>query len=118
MNKSFFELARRISFKSLYKHRLGSVIVKKGKVLGLGYNSTRTHPRSNTPYHQTHAELSAILNSRLEDFTGCDIYVYRETPTGKIANSKCCIYCEKMIRSLGFKTIYYTNNNGYEKIVI
>lgn len=114
----FFELARRISFKSSYKHRLGSLIVKKGKVLGIGYNSNRTHPKSKNEFNMLHAELSAILNSRLEDFTDCSIYVYRETPTGKIATSYPCKHCYNMICSLGFKDINYTDYHGFKKEIL
>jgi deoxycytidylate deaminase len=112
--KRFFELARRISFKSQYKHQMGALIVKKGKVMGLGFNSTKTHPRASNPWKMIHAEMSAILNSRMEDFTGCSIYIYRETPTGKLGTSYPCKHCKRMIESLNFKDIHYTNYDGYQ----
>lgn len=117
MNK-FFNLARKMSFKSTYKHRMGSIIVYKGKVMGLGFNSTKTHPRSNHSHSMTHAELSAILNSRLEDFTGCSIFVYRELKNGSPAPSFPCGHCFKMLKSLGFKEILYTDYNEYKKEIL
>lgn len=118
MNVRYFNIARSISFKSKYKHRMGSVIVYKNKIISKGYNSIKTNPRANNPWNMLHAELSAILNSRLEDFNDCSIYIYRETPTGKIATSYPCKHCYNMIRSLGFKEIHYTDYNGFQKEVL
>jgi len=116
MKSRFFELAKKTSLKSRYKFKIGTIIVRKGKVISLGFNDNRTHPKSPTPYHQLHAELSAILNSGLKDFKDCEIYNYRETPTGKIAPSKPCIYCQKMLNSLNIKSVYYTDYEGYKKL--
>jgi len=116
MNKRFFELAEKISKKSVYKHRIGSVITfKDKKILGLGFNAVKTHPRSPQPHYRTiHSELSAILNSGLEDFTNCSIYNFRKTPGGKIALSFPCKYCMQLLINLNFKEINYSSNNGYE----
>lgn len=117
MNKRFFELAEKISQKSTYKHRIGSIITFKDKILGFGFNQLKTHPKSPQPYFKTiHSELSAILNSGLEDFTNCSIYNFRKTPGGKIANSKPCFHCENLLRSLNFKNIYFTDENGFKRL--
>lgn len=113
MNR-FFELARRISFKSSHHPAMGAIITFKGKVLGLGYNSTKTHPRSNHSFSMTHAELSAILNARLEDFSGCEIYIYRELKNGQPAPAKPCIHCSKMLKSLNFKNIHYSDYESFK----
>lgn len=116
MNKRYFDIAKRLSYKSDYKHRLGSVIVKKGKVIGLGINKMKTHPKSNTPYKTIHCEFDAVLNARIEDFKDCSIYIYRETPTGKIANSKPCKSCEAMLESIGMENVYYSHEEGFKRL--
>lgn len=115
MNKRHFELAKKLSHKSTYKYKLGAVLTKKNKVIGLGFNSIKTHTKSNHPFKMIHAEFDAILNSQLEDFSNCSIYVYRETKAGKPAMSYPCAHCLQMIRSLGIETIYFTDNEGFKK---
>jgi deoxycytidylate deaminase len=114
MNPRMFDIARKMAQKSSYKHQLGAVIVRKGKVLGLGHNSLKTHPRATNPWKMIHAELSAIINSREEDLTDCSIYVYRETPTGRIAPSFPCKYCFQLLKSLNIKEVCYTDYDGYK----
>lgn len=118
MNIRFFELARKMSLKSNHHHKLGSVLVRKNKPLGFGFNTIKTHSKSQHPFKSIHAEFSAILNSQLEDFKGCSIYIYRETLNGKIAPSFPCKWCQDMLRSLGIKEVYFTDYNGYQKKVI
>lgn len=114
----FFELARKTSFLSSYKHRLGAVITYKGKVVSKGFNVLKTHPRASNPWNLLHAETSAIINSRLEDFTDCSIYIYRETKTGKLGTSKPCKYCYNLLKVLNFKDIYYCDYDGFKREVL
>lgn len=110
----FFELARKMSFKSPHKPAMGSIITYKGRILGLGFNSCRSHPRANNPYSMLHAEVSAIINARKENFEGCDIFVYRELKDGTPALAKPCQYCYNMIKSLGFKSINYSDSGTFK----
>jgi len=116
MKIKFFELAKKLSQKSDHKRcRLGCVIVKKGNILGVGFNKMRTHSRSPHPYKFIHAELDALLNvARIEDLINSDLYIFRQTKDGILANSFPCIYCQELIREFKIKTIFYTAKNRYE----
>lgn len=116
MNKRNFELARKLSYKSNHHHKLGAVLTKRNKPIGFGFNQVKSHPKSPHPFKSIHAEFDAILNSKLEDFTNCAIYIYRETPGGKIANSKPCKHCEQMLKSLNIDNIYYSDSTGFKKL--
>lgn len=111
---NFFKIAKKISYKSTYKHKIGAVIVYKNKIISFGCNSMKTHPKSTNLFLKTHAELRAILNARREDFSGHEIYIYRETKgQGKIATAKPCKYCYNLIKSLSFKEIHYSDYKGF-----
>ena len=111
----FFNIAKKLSKKSDYKsYKLGSVIVKNNRIVGMGFNKDRTHPKSNSWDHYIHAELSAILNAG-EECQGSDIYVYRENRIGEISPSKPCVNCKKLIVAAGIKNVYFTVKHGYEK---
>lgn len=115
MKLKFFELAKKLSKKSNYtEHQLGSVIVRRNNIEGVGWNSSKTHPRSPTRYQRIHAEFSALLSTGREDLTGCDIYVYREVKNGQIANARCCVDCIKMLKQVGIKRMFYTSETGYK----
>lgn len=108
MKYRYFEVAERLAHKSIYKFRLGCVIVKGNRILGTGFNSTKTHPRSNDEFKTLHAETDALLSCNIGAAKGAVAYVYRITKDGKPAMSKCCESCEKMLKDAGIKRIYYT----------
>lgn len=114
MKEKFFNLARKLSYKSDYhSHRLGAVIVRNGDIVGVGFNKRKTHPLSKTRFNNIHAELSAVLNSGQESLYGCDIYVYRETKLGQPAMARPCAHCAEMLRQLSISNVYYTTDIGF-----
>jgi deoxycytidylate deaminase len=118
MKMRFFNLAEKLAEKSDHPtSNHGAVLVRKGKVLGLGFNRFKTHSRSNHPFKMIHAELSAILSSGLEDLSGCQLYVVRKRKNGELANSKPCQFCEKMLKLLQVDVVYYSTDNYFMKEV-
>lgn len=119
MKKKFFELAKKLSYKSDYEsHRLGAVITRGSDIVGIGFNKKKTHPLSTTRFNNIHAELSAIINSGIEDLSGCSIYVYRETKQKQIALARPCEHCVKMLKQVGISKVFYTTDNGYQQEVL
>jgi deoxycytidylate deaminase len=116
MKIKFFELAKKLSQKSDYNRcKLGCVIVKKGRILGVGFNKAKTSPKANNFNKSIHAELGAILNAGiLTDLAGSDLYVFRQTKDGILANSFPCVHCQDLIREAKIKTVFYTDKNKYE----
>lgn len=116
MKLKFFHLAKVISRSSDHpQHPMGAVIARGNKLVSIGHNKNKTHPKaSKHPFQRIHAELSAILNSR-EDLRGCDIYVYRETRNGTTGMAKPCIACESLIREVGISRVYYSDIDGFKE---
>ncbi len=115
MKMRFFELAKEVSKLSNYHtHKLAAIIVKGNRIISLGVNDQKTHPKSDTRFQKLHAELAAIIRSRA-DLRGASIYVYRETRNGEIGCSFPCSSCYSAIRSSGIKRIFFTDyNNSYK----
>lgn len=116
MKLKFFKLCAKLARNSDHpKHQLGSVIVsKKGRILSLGINKYKTHPKSPHSYKYLHAEVSALIN--LDDninLKDAVCYVFRETKDGLPAMSRCCDSCLKALKDAGIKTIHYSIENGY-----
>lgn len=119
MKIKYFELAKQLSFKSdHHSHKLGAVIIRKNKIVGLGFNKYKTHPKSFHPWKHTHAEFDALLGCSREDLKGASIYVYRQTKSGIRALSKPCASCMSMLTQAGISDIFYTTEGGYEHLWI
>ena len=121
---NYFDKAKNISFLSDFKQtHIGCIAVYKKQVIGIGYNTNKTHPiqlyynkyRENFDWNKNsqpklHAEISCLLSIKnLDiDFSKVKLYIYRANKNGDIALSKPCNACLKAISDLGIKRIYYT----------
>lgn len=86
-----------------------AIVCKKGKLLGKGFNSNKTHPKfgSKAPFYTIHAEGSAIIDcvrNRLIQHAHT-IYVYRKN----FLTAKPCHTCMEMLKKIGIQRIFYTN---------
>lgn len=115
MKTKFFKLAEKLAQKSDHPdHKHGAVLVRKNTVIGIGFNQLKTHTKSLNEFNMIHAEFSAILNSGLEDFSDCELYVVRKRKNGELANSKPCNSCFRMLKSLEIEKVFYSTNTKEE----
>lgn len=124
----YFELARREASCSTFdQYRLGAVITSGNYVVARGRNRPKSHPmqlkyekyRGRTGIrNHVHAEVDALIRSGYEDLTGCEIFVYRETKAGHLANSKPCPACMQAIKDSGIQYIYFTSEDGIKSIAL
>ena len=90
---------------------MGAVIVKGSRILGMGVNSSKTHPKSNGRFKTVHAEHQAIISCGLADLNNAVIYVYRETKDKHPAMAKPCDACSSLLKSLGIKKVFYSKKD-------
>lgn len=104
---TFFRLAKNVSKLSLHpKHKLGAVLVVKGKPISVGHNQYKTHPEAK--YTGLHAEIQAIKSSGKEKIKGSSIFVYREKKDESLGVSKPCKDCMKRLKKFGVRWVFYT----------
>ena len=137
INKGF-ELAKKASEFSDYNKKnihIGSVIMYKNRILGIGYNTNKTSPiQYKYNYYREkenkgkrtykvdkhlpclHSEMMCLINTKdiNIDWSKTAIFIYREN-CGNLRNCKPCIACEKALKDRGIKTICYTTEDGYCK---
>lgn len=131
MNKSqierYFKLAKNASeFGDYPRYKIGAVMAYKSRVLSVGWNAKREHPTQkryniargfdvDSTKNSLHAEIYAILKVKDMDinWSKVSIFVYRECKNGMRALARPCPACEKAIRDLGIKHVYYTGKNSY-----
>lgn len=124
--RAYFKAAKAVSELSDYhQHKLGCVIVKGHKIISSGFNSsTKCDPiqsrLDSNKYGcecpgKVHAEINALLPfiKNKENISGASIFVYRQHKNGIPARAKPCSTCEAVIRAMGIKKVYYSEENGY-----
>jgi deoxycytidylate deaminase len=116
-NLRFFNLARQLSLKSTHHtHRLGCVLVRGTKVIGVGYNQLKSHPNSPDDWKTVHAEFHAVLGVSPADLHKARAYVYRESKSGDWALAKPCTSCQKLLRDCGVVEVLFTTSSGYDTL--
>ena len=99
-------------------YMVGAVLMRQGRVIGFGWNwFKKSSPDSKTRHNGLHAEYSALASfcgyrDRFFDLRGTTLFVARTTRSGKIAMSKPCDGCQRVIASLRISKVYYTNEGG------
>jgi deoxycytidylate deaminase len=87
------------------------------KVLTVGRNSSKTHPRvaeltGDPEKCCLHAEMDAIFKAEkiIRSFKRCSLYVVRVSNiSDDFLYSKPCEYCQKLISRYPFKKVVYSN---------
>lgn len=118
MNLRLFELARKVSYRSPSRFKLGAVITtKKNQVISVGFNNmNKTHPSCKHTYNNClHAEIHALIGVDYESTKRGNAYVYRETKDGKLANSKPCPACSQALKLAGIRNVYYSSIDGFKR---
>jgi deoxycytidylate deaminase len=121
-----YELARIASLKSSF-HRChtGAVAIYGNKVLAYGWNSDKNsllQARYNTLTNRfdiyehkssIHAEMMVVDKIKYLDidFSKVRIYVWRGKDVPLL--SKPCVACERALRDLGIRRVFYTGNNSF-----
>jgi deoxycytidylate deaminase len=112
-------IAARTAQKSVFRHKHGSVIYKGHKIISVGYNKNKTHPKALEFYEFPfiHSEFDALLRAK------CDVHGYtlvcaRVNKYGELMNSKPCDACMAAMRAYGIKTIVFYGNSRLQKVIL
>lgn len=115
----FLDLAKKLSYKSSYHHKIGAVVAKKNKIISLGFNKpNKTHPASPNRFKTYHAEFDAIIGIDKKDLVGSTIYIFREHKNGNLASAKPCSDCAALIAHCGIKKVVYSDYNDIKEYVV
>ncbi len=125
-HRAYFDAAASVArLSDFHRINIGCVVVYKHKIISSGFNNNKSNPlqkRLNKyrfeedSTHSMHAETQALLpliNRRDIDFSHVQLYMCRRYKDGQLAPCRPCPSCMALIRRLGIRHIYYTNNNSY-----
>lgn len=125
MYKKFIDITRALMVEGFETKTFHTTfILKKNRLQKIGINVNKTHP-ANLKYKYfakdgidirsmvgVHSELSAILKYGKEDCSDCTFVNIRIDKNGKPAMSKPCKGCQDLLKQVGFKKLFYTNEDG------
>ena len=112
--------ATEIAQGSDYKQRHGAVLYKRGRIISIGYNKKKTHPKT-VPFYKwryLHAEFDSILKVDVEEVEGASIACVRINRAGDLMPSRPCCECIKMLSFYGVIDMVYSSRNGIGKEII
>lgn len=123
---AFFNAARAVSKLSDFPRvAVGSVAVYKHRIISSGCNSRKTDTLQkkyniyrfveDTPasIHSEIACLKPLIGRKDIDFRYVDLYVYREDKNGMPLLARPCRSCEKLIRDLKIRKVFFSTYGGY-----
>lgn len=95
------------------RFRLGSVVVKSGKVLSVAANRWRnTEPIPGQPLHYMSIDAEVGALKQVPNPEGATIYVTRVGRTGNLTMARPCIRCQLEIVQAKVKTLVFTDWDG------
>lgn len=107
------------------KPKLEARVYRKGRLICAGYNSytkssklQRLYGGFKKPY--VHAELDAIRNALyhvgMAGLASCELWIERYRADGTLGLARPCECCRRALEAFEFKSVYYTTENGWEKL--
>ena len=100
---------------------LGAVVAHGNRPIAFGMNTTKTNPNNpklsesypNNVCAEVNAVQSALKFISRSDLANCDVYVTRLKNNFKsFGNSKPCSVCQRYLKDLGIKNVYYIEVRG------
>ena len=127
----YFDKASKVAeISDFAKINIGCVAVYQGTIIGVGFNTNKTHhmQKKYNRYRngenfipKLHAEINCLNSIRYLDinFSKVKLYIYRKRKSAKYGICRPCPSCLAAIKDLGIKHIYYTTDEGfvYERMV-
>lgn len=105
----FFSICHRLASKSHHsRFHHGSVVVhRRSAIIGRGYNRQNSH-----------AEVNAVKSiDKYYLYDNLAVYVCRVNSQGGFMNSKPCSRCMEFMKDNGVRRVYFSDSNGFSKII-
>lgn len=120
------ESATEFAYQSEENFRHGAVLFSGKRMISCGINKRgalrwarkayidiRSEKTWRKSYANIHAEINCLNNIDREMYRGKDIAVVRIHKNGRLANSRPCECCQRVLRQRGIKRIYYSIDDDY-----
>lgn len=95
-------------------YRVGAVLLKGRKIVNAKTNTGKSHRilAAFTSFPLLHAETNCVVSHGFDNCDGLSIAVARVHKNGDLSMARPCPTCEKVLKEVGIKKVYYTTWNG------
>lgn len=107
------------AMRSEFRQRLGAVIFKGQRILGVGYNRVGCSQNRLKASHwqdSRHAEVDALLDAlrrhSAEELRGADILVVRLKKDNSFGLALPCNHCYNTLKNIGIRRVHFSDNDG------
>ena len=115
MSDRLFSLACKVAAASSQYRRHGAIIARGSRVISVGVNSAKTHPKAGRKGRHIHAELAAIIASG-SHVQGATLYSARVLSDGSPGLSRPCVHCSELLRAYGVKYAVFHDGENVVKM--
>ena len=102
--------------KSTYIFKVGCVIFKGKRIIGVGHNgirSSKVHPKYKLFKNSLHAEQAALLGLDWSGLKGMSVLVMRiRRSEGKLYLALHCKMCQSLLLEVGIRDCYFSGSDG------
>lgn len=110
----YYKLLKKLSERSDHpKHKMSCIIIRKGKIIGKGFNMLKTHPSSEHKWQCRHAEFNAFISAD-RNIEGATVHIFRENNNGVLSHARPCPSCYKLLMENEAKLIVYSFEGSYK----
>ncbi len=125
LKNKYFNIAREIMLNSDHQTRVGAcLVIAKNKIIAAcnGYKTHTINKIYPSYCNGTHAEADVVCsyNSfRFGDLSSkAVLYTYREDRNRIMKNAKPCKICQKLIKQIGIKKVFYSLEDGFGMLYV
>ena len=91
--------------------RVGAALLVRSRVISVGWNTHKTHPKAPTK-HTQHAEFNVLTGVDRVDLPSAQLFVVRLGLSDQIRMAKPCPVCHGWLTAAGVKRVCYTGPDG------
>lgn len=112
---NLLERGLRAAIKAAYlsdvEQRVGAALLVKSRVISVGWNTHKTHPKAPTE-HTQHAEFKVLTGVDRAKLPTAQLFVVRLGLSDQIRMAKPCGICQDWLCAVGVRRIYYSGTTG------
>ena len=106
-----FRAAAKAALLSDVNQRVGAALLVKSRVVSVGWNTHKTHPKAPTE-HTQHAEFNVLTGVNRAILPTAKLFVVRLGLSDQIRMAKPCGTCHKWLEAAGVKRLYFSSAHG------
>lgn len=117
IDKGFSAAVKAAGFVTHSRYRIGASLFIGKRLVSIGWNQNKTHPKTNSIFRWQHAELNCLVGTSKIDLYKATMFVVRINNKGQYKVSKPCKECMSFIMASGIKKVWFINRASKKELI-